>query len=154
MTFLERVCDTLATAKVGFVVVGGYAVALHGACRGTLDVDIALRWSDDDVKRAVAALHDIGLVSRVPVTADDVLRSRDELIHKRRMRAWNFHNPDNIAEQVDVMIDYDAAGKAVVYKKLPDATVPVLNVGDLIEMKRASGRRQDRADIAALEKLR
>ena len=39
-------------------------------------------------------------------------------------------------------------------KQLSDTVIPVLNIKDLIEMKKVSGRPQDIEDIKALEKLR
>ena len=154
MTFLERVCAALEAAGVPYAVVGGHAVALHGAVRGTVDVDVALAWSDEAVARAEAALQGLGLVSRLPITAADVVRHRDRYIAQRNLLAWHFHNPDAPLEQVDVLIAYDLAGKAVQRVRTPSGTVAVLSAGDLIAMKRASGRRQDLEDAAALVRLR
>ena len=154
MTFLEKICHALNQNKVGYVIVGGYAVALHGAVRGTLDVDIALRWTLRDLKKAEQVLNDLGLVSRLPISADDIFQFRDEYIKNRNLVAWNFYNPLNLAEQLDIIITYDAKGRRRESKKLASATVPVLNKQDLIEMKRRSGRPQDNADIDALEKIK
>ena len=49
MTFLERVCTALKEAGVPYAVVGGHAVALHGAVRGT--VDVALAWGEEAVAK-------------------------------------------------------------------------------------------------------
>ncbi len=154
MTFLEKICTALGEAGVRFAVVGGYAVALHGAPRGTIDVDVALRWSLQDLTRAEKALNGIGLVSRLPITARDIQEFREEYINNRNLVAWNFHNPDAPLEQVDIIIAYDLTGKNTRPVKLPEVTVPVLSIGDLIDMKRGSGRVQDLEDAAALEKLR
>ncbi len=78
MTVLERVCGALRDAGVRYAVVGGYAVALHGAVRGTLDIDVALHWSRTNLLRAETALQGIGLVSRLPVTGNEVYDFRDE----------------------------------------------------------------------------
>jgi len=153
MTFLERVCSALNQADIRYVVVGGYAVALHGAIRGTLDVNIALRWTKQDLENTVSTLKDIGLVSRLPITARDVFSFRDEYIRNRNLIAWNFHNPGDLSEQLDVIINFDAKGKRAVRKQLPGAAIPVLNIKDLIAMKRGSGRPQDLEDVKALEKL-
>jgi len=154
MTFIERVCEMLNNSKVRYVVVGGYAVALHGAIRGTLDIDVALRWTKGDMVKAEDALRKIGLVSRLPITAQDVFEYRDEYIRNRNLIAWNFHNPVDPSEQLDVIINYDAKGKRAVYKRLATTSIPVLNIRDLIEMKKASGRPQDIEDIKALEKIK
>ena len=41
--FIHEVCAVLAKAKVPYAIVGGYAVALHGVMRGTVDVDVVIR---------------------------------------------------------------------------------------------------------------
>lgn len=153
MTFLERVCTALNRVNVRYVIVGGYAVALHGAVRGTLDIDIALRWTKKDLEKAEAALEEIGLVSRLPLTAGDVFQFRDEYVRNRNLIAWNFLNPGDPSEQLDIVINFDAKGKTAVLRQLPAASVPVLNIKDLIKMKRCSGRAQDMEDVKALEKL-
>ena len=144
----------MGDAGVGYAVVGGYAVALHGAVRGTFDIDVALRWTRADLRAAVAALEGMGLESRLPVTADEVYDFRDEYIANRGLVAWNFHNPGDALEQVDLVFAYDLTGKGVRRIDLPDGPVRVLALDDLIEMKRASGRPQDLEDATALERLR
>lgn len=93
MTFLERVCAALGEAGVPFAVVGGHAVALHGAVRGTVDVDVALAWSEDSVAKAEAALQALGLVSQLPLTAADVVAHRERYVAERHLLAWHFYNP-------------------------------------------------------------
>ena len=154
MTFVEKICRALDNAGVRFALVGGYAVALHGVPRGTIDVDLALNWTLQDLVRAEAALKDIGLISHLPVSARDVYERRDEYIQSRNLIAWNFRNPDAPLEQVDIIINYDLKGKLTQSVEMPQSTIPVLSVDDLIEMKRLSGREQDLEDAAALEKLR
>ena len=154
MTFLERACAALNAGKAHYLVVGGYAVALHGAVRGTLGVDIALRWTRKNLQNAEAALNQMGLVSRLPLTSLDIYNYREEYIRNRNLIAWNFHNPDNMSEQLDIIINFDAKGKKAKRKKLSSLVIPILNIADLIEMKKVSGRPQDIEDIKALEKLR
>ncbi len=153
MTFLERVCAALNLAKVDYVIVGGYAVALHGAIRGTLDIDIALCWTRADLENTESALKQIGLVSRLPICAFDVFNYRDEYIQNRNLVAWNFHNPDDPSEQVDIIITFDAKGKKTSIKQVAKVCIPLLNIGDLMAMKKACGRPQDVEDVNALEKL-
>ena len=154
MTFLERVCRAFDDAGVDYAIVGGQAVALHGAVRGTVDVDVALRWAPEVVAAAEGALLELGLVSRLPVTAADVCAHRDRYVRERNLTAWSFHNPQAPLEEVDVIVPYDLAGKPVSRIAMGDGSVAVLSVAALIEMKRASGRPQDLEDARALEKLR
>ena len=154
MTFLERVCGGLNRARVRYVIVGGYAVALHGAIRGTLDIDIALRWTINDLQKAEAALLELGLISHLPITAQDVFNFREEYIRNRNLIAWNFNNPADPSEQLDVVINFDADGKSAITRQIGEESVPVLNIEDLIQMKKESGRQQDIEDVKALERLK
>lgn len=153
MTFLERVCRALREAGVDYAIVGGHAVALHGAVRGTVDVDVAVRWARDVVVRAEAALLELGLVSSIPVTAQEVFDNRDEYMQERNLIAWNFHHPDVPMDQVDLIISYDLAHKRVETLALPSGPIRLLSIPDLIDMKRQSHRPQDIEDVAALEQL-
>jgi len=153
MTFLARIAAALDAAGVRYALVGGYAVALHGAVRGTVDVDIILAWNARSLRSAEQALHGLGLVSRLPITADEVFRFREEYMRNRNLLAWNFYNPKDLTEQLDVVITTDLKGKKVKSVRTADGTVRLLSRADLIAMKRASGRPQDLADVAALERI-
>ena len=151
--FLIRVCEALATRNVRYAIVGGHAVALHGAVRGTIDVDVALKWSRSSLVRAEKALADLGLVSQLPLTADDVFQYRDEYVRNRNLIAWSFCHPQDPSEQVDLIVNYDLTGRKLRKIDVGSIRVSVLNKSDLIEMKQASGRPQDLEDVAALERL-
>ena len=154
VTFLERACRAFDDAGVDYAVVGGQAVALHGVVRGTLDLDVVLRWEPEVVGAAEAALRKMGLVSRLPITAVHVVANRDRYIKERNLMAWTFYNPEVPLEEVDIIISYDLAGKPVSRVAVGGGSVAVLSAAALIEMKRASGRPQDLEDARALEKLR
>jgi hypothetical protein len=154
VTALSRICNALHRAGIRYAVAGGHAVALHGAVRGTVDIDIVLVWTRASLGKAVAALERIGLVSRLPVSADEIFRFRDEYMENRNLIAWNFYNPDDLSEQVDIIISYDLRGKRTKRIDLADGPVQILSIKDLIAMKTASGRPQDQEDVAALERLR
>src|SRR6266436_2497322 len=67
--FLLRVAKALDQARVPYALVGGYAVALHGAVRGTVDVDLAIRLRVRDFQKTERALIGMGLRPRLPVAA-------------------------------------------------------------------------------------
>ena len=154
MSFLLRVAGALDAASVRYALVGGYAVALHGAVRGTVDVDVIVGWSLPTLQAAETTLNTMGLVSRLPISAADVFRFREEYIVKRNLIAWNFYNPMDLTEQLDIIITADLKGKKVQRIQTPDGPVRVLGRRDLIAMKRASGRPQDIEDADALERIR
>ena len=43
--FLIKVVDKLREKNIPYAIVGGHAVALHGAVRGTLDIDLIIKWT-------------------------------------------------------------------------------------------------------------
>jgi hypothetical protein len=153
MSFISRIGAALSAAGVRYAVVGGYAVALHGAVRGTVDVDVIVAWNSRSLQAAEQALQSLGLVSRLPITAPEVFRFRDEYVRNRNLIAWNFYNPKDLSEQLDIIITADLKGKKVSTVKTPDGPIRVLDRQDLIAMKRASGRPQDLEDAEALERL-
>ena len=151
---LLRVAEAFERSRVPYALVGGYAVALHGAVRGTVDVDLVIRLREADFQRAEKALQGLGLQPRLPVTASEVFRYREEYIRNRNLTAWSFVNPTLPSELVDVILTEDLARMKVKRVKIRGQTVRVASVEDLIRMKRASGRPQDLEDIEALRRLR
>ena len=57
-TFL-KVIDALAKAEVEYVLIGGYAVIIHGFPRFTEDMDLFIRLEQDNVARLRHALDDV-----------------------------------------------------------------------------------------------
>ena len=153
MTALERICASLSRAGVRYAIVGGHAVALHGAVRGTVDIDLALAWNRKTLVATEKALREVGLMSRLPVTDDDIFDFRKEYIENRNLIAWNFYNPNDLSEQVDIVITYDLKGKRTKRIQLRNGPVQVLALRELIKMKRKSTRPQDIEDVHALERL-
>lgn len=153
-SFLEEVCQALANARVPYCVVGGYAVALHGAVRGTVDVDIGLKWSATALSKTEKVLTGLGLQSRLPVSAEEVFSFREEYVNNRNLLAWNFFDPTDHTRQVDVLINFDLSGKRIKRVRLADSSIRILALADLIEMKKTSARPQDLEDVRALEQLR
>ncbi len=150
---MERLIRSLEKYRIKYAVVGGYAVALHGAVRGTVDIDIVIVLSRKAFEATEAALKEIGLESRLPVIAKDVFAFRKEYIQKRNLIAWSFVNPNNPLEVVDILITEDVKKINVVNKHAFGLIIKVVAIPDLIAIKKKAGRPQDLEDIKALEKL-
>lgn len=152
-SFLERVCETLGKHRVRYSIVGGFAVALHGAVRGTADVDAVIAHTAEQFERCEKALREIGLSPRLPVGAREVFEFREEYISRRNLVAWSFINPANPLEVVDIIITHDLARMKSETMRIRGKRMEVLSIRDLIAMKRASGRDQDLEDVKALEEI-
>lgn len=152
--FLQRVIDTLNKHRVKYALVGGYAVALHGAVRGTVDVDIVITHDRRTFINTERALKRIGLDPRLPVTAEELFDFREEYIKNRNLVAWSFVNYDNPLEMVDVIITENLADLQTIKKTAGGFNIKVVAIDDLIAIKEKSNRKQDREDVKALRKLR
>lgn len=153
MTFLETICHAFNKNNVDYALVGGYAVALHGAVRGTVDIDFVLKWEEETLKSVENILQKQGLISHLPISATDVFAFREEYINNRNLIAWNFYHPSDASQQVDIIISYDLNIEDKIIFKTAKTAISLLAKAPLIAMKRKSSRPQDLEDIAALEKL-
>jgi len=153
MTFLETICQAFNKKGVDYALVGGHAVALHGAVRGTVDIDFVIKWEEKTLLGVEQILQQQGLVSRLPISGSDVFSFRDEYIRNRNLIAWNFYHPHDASQQVDIIISYDLDINDLTVYKTAKTEIALLAKEPLIEMKRKSGRPQDIEDILALEKL-
>ena|ERR1700722_10349378 len=152
--FIHDVCSALDKAEVPYAIVGGYAVALHGAMRGTVDVDVVIEWSLKNLQDTENAFKRLRLVSLIPITAETLFHFREEYIQNRNLIAWNFYDPSNPLNQVDIIINYDLKSACKTQPiKTALGTIQVLSLNDLIKMKQASGRPQDLEDVKALDLL-
>ena len=68
-----------------------------------------------------------------------------------------FYNENQAIGEIDLIINspipFDDLVERADFFELGDATVPVISVSDLIELKRNSGRKQDLADVEHLRLL-
>ena len=151
--FIQKIIRSLEKHDVPYVLIGGYAVALHGVVRGTIDIDIVIALEQRAFVSAEMALHDIGLVSRLPVSAQEVFSFRNEYIKNRNLIAWSFYNPNNPLEVVDILLLEDAQKMRTVSKLAFGLSIQVAAIDELIRIKKIAGRPQDLEDIKALGKL-
>lgn len=128
--------------NVEYVVVGGYAVAFHGAPRFTGDMDIYIRADQSNAERIVRALDDFGFGS-LNLTADDFVVPGDVI----RLGVPPV--------RVDFITQIDGVDWAEVWAGRVSgdyAGVPVDFIGraELVLNKRATKRLKDKADLEAL----
>ncbi|MEZ4744104.1 MAG: hypothetical protein R3B45_16925 [Bdellovibrionota bacterium] len=153
MSVLEKVCSKLNEEKIPYAIVGGFAVALHGAIRGTIDIDLITKLTLKNFVAFEKAMLELGLESRLPVTAKEVFNFREEYIKNRNLIAWSFFNPKKPIEVIDVIITEDLTGMKTIDKNLRNQKIKVLSLPDLISMKEKSGRPQDLEDVKTLKEL-
>ncbi len=140
---LIELCD----AHAEFVVIGGHAVAFHGHPRATKDLDVLVRATSENARRVYAALAAFGApLQAFDVTEDDFATYEGVLqIGVPPLRIDILNRADGITfdEATAAGETFDVEGRAV----------PVIARAALLANKRAAGREQDIADIAALERV-
>lgn len=151
MRFFDKLIDSLNRHKVAYSLVGGYAVSLHGAPRGTVDIDCIIDHSEQQFVAIEKALNSIGLESKLPISGKEVFHSKLEFIKQKGLIAWSFFNPKNPLECVDIIITHNKGDYQSVELRYGEKFINVIALEDLIEMKRLSNRPQDIQDIKVLE---
>lgn len=134
-----------AAGGVEYVLVGGQALALHGAPRFTKDADLWLRDTDDNLERARRALVAFG----APSTTIDALETAGPLDV-----VWMGLPP----ARIDLMKgvpggDFERAWRTRLRMEIDGTMVEVVGRGELIRLKRASGRPQDCVDADLLASM-
>lgn len=151
--FLLDIVDRLDARGVPHALAGGWAVALHGVPRGTVDVDLVVRWTLKNLRLVEKALGELGLVPRQPIGPDGLFRFRRGRAENGNPAEWGFLDPVDPTRQVDVIVTMDLKDAEVERIPYKGRELRTLSKKDLIDMKRASGRRQDAIDADALERL-
>ncbi|MCC5813953.1 MAG: hypothetical protein JJT78_04295 [Leptospira sp.] len=148
--FLSRIRNLFEKEGIPFAIVGGYAVALHGAVRGTLDLDIITELTESNLMKMESALQSIGMVSSLPITASMVASNRENLIREKNLIAWNFYHSERKRDILDVLITEDIGNFSVVQIPSDFGNMPVIDFEGLINLKSKTKRVQDIEDVKAL----
>jgi hypothetical protein len=159
MIFYEEIFRAFQKQKVKYVLVGGIAVNLLGAMRSTVDLDLLVEMSDENLKKIVKILKKQGYKVKQPVDPMKISdkKTREDWIKKKHMKAFNFYKEDELKE-VDIVIEspvsFDEAKKSALRIKVDDLTLPVISMDNLIKMKKKTGRAIDDLDIEELTKIK
>ena len=151
--FLFDLVKKLDEYEVPYAIVGGHAVALHGAIRGTVDIDFITEWQLDNLQKIEKVMTELGLTPRLPISSVDLFNNKESYIREKNLIAWNFVNLKNPIEQIDIIITSDLTGLSIKLFEIQNQKVCVLSKTELIKMKKNSAREQDLIDVKALEKL-
>ncbi len=157
---LEKIIKELNRQKVKYLVVGGVAVNLYGFYRATADLDVILLLEDSNLRKFVKAVNNLKLVPRVPVKVADFAKVnlREEWINQKNMKAFTLYEPNFQRKYLDVVIDHPIDfKKAYTRKKIfkdGALSISVINISDLIEMKKVASRDRDKLDIKGLKQIK
>jgi hypothetical protein len=131
---------------VRFLVIGAYAVGIHGRPRATKDLDVWIEATPLNATRVLDALRQFGapLGDLKASDLDHVGTGFKMGIPPRRI---------DILTQIEGMT-FAAAWPNRIEAEFGDGVrCPVIGLADILTNKRAAGRPQDLADVAALERI-
>ncbi len=135
----------LADAQVEFVLIGGWALAVHGHARGTDDLDVLVRATPENATRVLAALAAFG----APIEAHNVT----EELFASEGYGYRMGIKPNLIELLTtisgVSFDEAIAGHHTIV--VDSRTIPVMRRDALLANKRAAGRPKDLPDVARPE---
>lgn len=128
--------------KIDYLIVGGYAVGVHGYPRYTGDIDIWVKVSDENADKMVSVLDEFGFSSYNLTKAD-------------------FLNLNNVIQlghppvRIDIMMSVDGVSFEEAYPNkvimnIDGLEINFIGIDDLIANKRATGRGKDLLDIKNL----
>jgi len=131
-----------------YLIVGAHAVALHGRPRATKDLDILIEDSDANATRVLAAL-------RAFFGGADLGYSVDDLTDPRWIIQLGVAPVRiDLLSQLEGFDDFDRLWINRIDAKFGPVASHFLGLDDLIQAKEAAGRMQDKADVAALRRIR
>ena len=129
--------------KVRYLVVGGYAVAVHGYPRYTKDLDIWIESRPDNADKIIAALDQFGFGS-LDLQSEDFIEP-DKIIQ--------LGYPPNRIDLITSLpgVDFNQCFSQRVEIEIDGVQVNFIDLENLKKNKRASNRAQDLADLENLE---
>jgi hypothetical protein len=153
----RRICAALTNAGVRFVVIGGFAAAIHGSPLPTTDVDIVPAREDENLERLAQALRNLSAKLRTETGPVETP------IDAAFLRAMPFML--NLStDSGDLDLTFQPAGAVGDYVGWeahaldveigPGLSVRIGSLDDIIESKRAAGRPKDAGALPYLESLR
>lgn len=135
--------ELLNKHKVRYLVVGGYAVAFHGHPRYTKDLDVWVERSPENADKVLEALEEFGFGALGLKTADFL--ENDQIIQ--------LGYPPN---RIDILtalkkVKFEDCYRARIDVEIQGLRINFIDLENLKQNKRATGRPQDLADVENLE---
>lgn len=130
--------------EVKYLVIGGYAVSMHGYPRTTKDMDICIELSDSNAERMVRVIDEFGFGS---------LRLKKEDFLKKDFITQLGHEPVRIDILNDIAgVSFEEAWNNKKEAVIEGVKVKFIGYNELIKVKEKAGRPQDLADVSKLKK--
>lgn len=138
--------SALCAANAKFLIVGAYAVGIHGRPRATKDLDVWIEASVENASRVMDALVHFGAPLQGLTTGDLAVPGTGFMMGLPPRRI-------DILTQISGVDFIDAWTNRKEADAGPGVRCAFIGLNELIQNKKAAGRPQDLADVDALERL-
>lgn len=131
--------------QVEYMVIGGYAMGFHGLPRYTGDMDIWIKVSETNADKMMC------VASEFPIPKQ--FFKRDDFLNQSPMFGIAFGNRPLRIEVLNAIsgVTFDDCFSRCKKIKVHEIEIKFIDYNDLIENKKASGRKKDLRDVEALE---
>lgn len=149
----------LADAEIGYVLVGGFAVNAHGVIRSSNDLDICPDPDSDNLRRLAAFLEAVDAINIDAADFDETEVPSHDLEDLRRGGNFRLRTTLGALDVMQSLAPFDHRTWAVLdrnaeERRLEGIIVRVCGYDNLVRMKEAAGRDQDRIDLRDLRAAR
>ena len=142
----KDILSILSEKKVKFLLVGAYAMAVHGYPRSTMDIDLLIMPEPENASLVLQALTVFGAPIE-ELSVDDL--QKEGIIFQIGVAPC----------RIDILTSIDGINFEDAYLRselvdIEGIPIHVLSVQDIIVNKRATGRTKDLADAEMLEEIK
>jgi predicted nucleotidyltransferase len=177
------IVQSLNTAGVKYLVVGGLAVNAHGYVRNTQDIDLLVGLDRENLLAALRVLKELKYVPKVPVKIEDFAdpATRESWIREKHMVVFGLRSNDHKETDVDLFVNdpigFDEAYNRKYIEPLEQEilrafdpqyspsfddpadehtvlNIPFCSYEDLVKLKVMAGRARDLDDLERLRIVR
>lgn len=138
-----NIIESFNKHEVDYVIIGGYAVIMHGFLRATEDIDVMLLMTKENITRFQSALYDVYSENEIEELSFEELGKYPVI---------RYGTPDNF--YIDIISGLGTAFSFenidIDRKVVDNVEVKFASVKSLIEMKKNTYREKDKIDLLFL----
>jgi predicted nucleotidyltransferase len=143
----QEIIKELIIQEVDFMLIGGYAVIVHGYTRTTGDVDLWIKPNNDNKTKLIRAFKNLNFEN------DDIFE-----LEKMNFEDYLVFSIGDEPQKIDFitkvnLVDYEEANTRKLVAEIDGINIPIVHLNDLVLMKTNTKRKKDEADIEELQKI-
>lgn len=147
----RKILRILSKHEVEYIVVGGVAAVIHGAPTTTFDLDALVRISEENARRLIGALEELDARYREHQTT--IRPTEKDVLSGGHLLLMTSAGPLDVLGFVGDDIRYEDLLTETREMEISGSRLRVLELDELIRIKRQTDRPKDRAVLGLLEEV-